>query len=191
MKYGDKIRKVYDVSYAKDQLDELLRVASETGFKRASGAGRRVGGSRERDNLSEYEYINTRIVGLKRPLMRAVKKVADLLNVRDHMLIHNFLHLQPGDFLDWQDYYLWKSRTQVFHNKLTAGSPFNFFSISLTDGNVVEFKDDIIDVPIYSGIVFSPADVHRVPKVDSTHTWIIFGIPYHIDVDDILKSRNL
>jgi len=120
MKYGEIIRKVYDVSYAKEELDELLQIASEAGFKKASGAGRRVGGSRERDALSEYHYINTRIVSLNRQLMRAIKKVSTLLNVRDHMLIHNFLHLQPEDFLDWQDYYLWKSKVQVFDDKLTA-----------------------------------------------------------------------
>ena len=68
---------------------------------------------------------------------------------------------------------------------------FNFFSISLTENNVVEFEDDIIEVPIYNGIVFSPADIHRVPKVSNTHTWMIFGIPYHIDVAELLKSRSL
>jgi hypothetical protein len=188
MNYGEKIRKLYDVSATSAQLNNLLEVANRVGFKRASGFGRRVGGSRERDALSEYEYINTRAVTVKRELRRAIKEVSTLLNVQDHMLINNFLRLQPSDFLDWQDYYLWKHQRQVIGTKVTTGSPFNFFSIALTEGNIVEFKDKLIHVPIYHGIVFSPADVHRIPKVDNTHTWLIFGIPYHLDVGELLEQ---
>ena len=182
------LRETHNVSFASEQLDEFLQIVNDHGFKRAAGYGRRVGGSLERNNLSEYEYINTHEISLKHNLRTPLKNIAKNLNIRDHMITHNLLKLNPGDFLDWQDYYMWKQRYQKFGNEHIRGPMTNFFSIALTNGNVVEFKDDIINVPKYHGIVFHPSDIHRTPIAEEEHVWLVFGIPDHLDVGELIKS---
>jgi hypothetical protein len=189
MKYGEIIRKVYDVSYASLQLNVFVDEAAKTDFTRSTqidNRAHRIGN--ERDVISEYEYISTGKMSSNRKLRIPLKEVAASLNVKDHMLIHNVLQFQPSDFLDWQDHHIWEKRINVTANSIIVGCPMNFFSIALTEGNTIEFKDEIVNVPIYHGIVFSPADVHRIPKVDNTHTWLIFGIPYHLDVGELLEQ---
>ena len=191
MKYNNKIHKTYDVSRITPELKHIYKLAKQVGFTRAAGFGRRVGGSLKRNALSEYEYINTRKM-ISEPTLRAqIKVVCKSLNVSDCIITHNFLHLQPNDFLDWQDYWqdYQQTRSIVTLSKKWMGPFTNFFSIALTDGNVVEFKDEVIDVPIYHGIVFPPSDVHRVPKVKKPHTWLVLGIPDHLDVGKILFNN--
>lgn len=181
-------RQVHDVSRVSSDLDSFLETAETVGFSTAFGSGRRVGGSLERDNLSQYDYINTAYCVKNRALRETLKLVATSLNVKDHMLTHNFLKLNPGDFLDWQDYYMWKSRSQIIEDQVIIGPVVNFFSIALTEGNLIEFKDEIIDVPQYHGIVFHPSDMHRIPAVENTHIWLVLGIPSHLDVSDLITN---
>lgn len=189
MKYGEKIRTVYDVSHVTPQLDNFLETCNEIGVKRLTGADRGMHClAHEKITQSEYEYISTSQISSNRKLRIPLKEIAKLLNVYNHMLTHSLLQLQPSDFLGWQDYYMWQKRIRVIPGCTIGGSITNFFSISLTEGNKVEFKDEIIDVPIYHGIVFHPADVHRIPQVSNKHTWLVFGIPYHLDVGQLLEQ---
>tara|TARA_B100000676_G_C17910931_1_gene749956 strand:- start:14 stop:526 length:513 start_codon:yes stop_codon:yes gene_type:complete len=169
----------------------MLKTATLSGFKRATGYGVRVGGSAERDNISEYSYINTKRMAADRLLRTAVKEVTKRLGLSDNVLTYNILHLSDGDFLDWQDYYMWNSKTQVSITSAVRGPVINFFSISLTDDNMIEFREDpeeLINVPKHHGILFHPSDVHRVPTVSKDHTWLILGIPSHIDVGEVIRQ---
>ena len=60
----------HNVSHCKDKLDYLLQHLDNYKFRRATGFGRRSGESIKRDNLSEYEYINTRSVYRKPELKK-------------------------------------------------------------------------------------------------------------------------
>jgi len=81
------------------------------------------------------------------------------------------MQLQSGDFLEWSDIDYWKENT--------IGK---FFSIALTSGNSIEFKDGIVQVPKYGAIEFNTGDVHRIRPVTSKQTWLVLMIPDYFNL---------
>jgi len=180
--------KIHNLEYAKEQFDKIVEEANAHGFKRAHGPGRRTGGSFQRNNLSQYEYINTRAVFKCKPLITAVKNAAKEINIFDHMLVSYILQLQPKDFLDIQDYWKrWESKeaTAVKNSSVTFLG--KFFSVSLTDDNYIILERDGIlqfreHVPKYHAIEFHPTTVHCIPAVTDLQTWMVYMVPTGFDL---------
>ena len=180
---------VYDITDATSDIDDVIKQLESYTFKRAKGTGRRTGGSNDRNNLSEYEYINTRSVIRLRPLMKVVKALAKRLNIYDYMLVHYILQLQPGDFLDIQDY--WQEdegldKVDGASNRWILGK---FFSIALTDNNNVNIDGDHICVPQYHAIEFNPAVIHSIPKTSYKNTWLVYMVPDYLNIDSTLNKE--
>jgi len=178
-------RVVHDVSRASSLISAAYQQIKLHGTKIATGVGVRVGESVSRDNISVYRYINTKAVLKDIDLQQSIEAVASQLNLDDYMLTHNVLHMIPGEFLDWQDYYLWNSDTT---SQCIRPPVIKFFSIALTSGNKVTFKDAVIDVPENHGLEFGLDDVHSVPPVTSDQMWLVLGIAKHIDINSKINT---
>jgi hypothetical protein len=176
-------RELHDLTIYKRDIDDVFDQVIESGTKIASGAGVRVGGSAVRNNISKYRYINTKAVLLKSNLKKTIYSLIDLLNLKSDIITHNILHFEPGEFLDWQDYYMWSKKCQFSGSMMIRGPVIKFFSISMTDDNVIKFKDQEISVPKYHGLSFQLADVHCVEPVNKSHYWLVLGVPKHIDIN--------
>lgn len=181
------LRQVYDLSHIQREIENFQNDVRQAGTKLAGGASVRNGGSAVRGNLSQYRYINTKGMLLSPILMTSVNKILDKININEHTLQHSILHLTSGQFLDWQDYKMWKSRCQVDTGSMTIGPVTNFFSISMTSNNTVHFKDDHIDVQKNHGILFKPSDIHAVKPTDCDRMWLVLGVASHIDLERVLK----
>ena len=169
----------HDVSHCKDKIDYLLQHLDDYKFKRATGFGRRSGESITRDNLSEYEYINTRTV-YKKPKLE-IEKITDELNLTRHTLVYYVLRFQPDDFLDWMDYFLWQE-TKAFVGK--------FFSIPMEGDGVVHFKHtDPVTVPQYHAIEFSPKHIHAVKPVNTRQTWLVLMVSNYLVLKDKIHNK--
>lgn len=177
------MRHVVDLSKYGTQLECVYQACQSINTKRASGAGVRVGGSARRGNISQYKYINTKKVLLEHSLKSSIDTLTTALNIKPNTITHNILHFEPGDFLDWQDYYMWKKKSQFVGSMMIIGPVIKFFSIALTDGNCIEFKDKSYNIHKHHGIVFDLSDIHRVPKVDNNHQWLVLGVAKHIDIN--------
>ena len=171
----------HDVSHCKDKIDYLLQHLDDYKFKRATGFGRRSGESITRDNLSEYEYINTRTVYRKPKLKKEIEKITDELNLTRHTLVYYVLRFQPDDFLDWMDYFLWQE-TKAFVGK--------FFSIPMEGDGVVHFKHtDPVTVPQYHAIEFSPKHIHAVKPVNTRQTWLVLTVSNYLVLKDKIDNK--
>ena len=175
-------RQQIDLTQFSYHIDDVSDCIEHVGTKRATGAGVRVGGSASRGNISKYKYINTKKVLLEHDLKSAIDQLTHELNIKPNVITHNVLHLEPGDFLDWQDYYMWKKTYQLVGSAAIIGPVIKFFSIALTDGNSIGFKDRDYDIRKHHGIVFELSDVHRVLPVNSDQRWLVLGVAKHIDV---------
>ena len=182
-----KIREVYDLSYISDRIDSLYQTTCKIGTKKAQGAGVRVGGSNDRDNISNYRYINTKKMLLTPELYDIIHDIISRIGIDTHVLTHNILHLPPQGFLDWQDYYMWQKRSIRTSSFQVIGPVINFFSISLTDNNKVGFREQIIDVDKNHAILFAPGDEHMVPKSTHDRMWLVLGVADHVDINTTLK----
>ena len=182
-----KLREVYDLSSISNKLDTFYQRVCKAGTKKAEGAGVRVGGSADRGNISEYRYINTKKMLLLPDLLNVVTDITTTVNICDHVLTHNVLHLPDGGFLDWQDYYMWQKRTIRSQSFEVLGPVINFFSISLTDNNQVGFREEMIDVDKHHAILFAPGDEHMVPAKKHDRMWLVLGVADHVDVYSTLK----
>ena len=163
-------------------LDDILNCCQVVGTKLATGVGVRVGGSAKRGNISRYKYINTKKVLLERSLKASIDRFTQSMNLKSNVITHNILHFEPGHFLDWQDYYMWKKNFQLVGSMAIIGPVIKFFSIALTTGNNIEFKDREYDVDKHHGIVFELSDVHRVLPVQMDQYWLVLGVAKHIDI---------
>ena len=171
----------HNVSHFKDKLDYLLQHLDNYKFRRATGFGRRSGESIKRDNLSEYEYINTRSVYRKPELKKEIEKVTDHLNLTQNTLVYYALRFQPNDFLDWMDYFLWQE-TRAFVGK--------FFSIAMEGEGTVHFKHtEPVTVPQYHAIEFSPKHIHAVKPVNSRQTWLVLMVSNHLVLKDKIYNK--
>ena len=171
----------HDVSHCKEKIDYLLQHLDDYKFKRATGFGRRSGESITRDNLSEYEYINTRTVYRKPKLKKEIEKITDELNLTRHTLVYYVLRFQPDDFLDWMDYFLWQE-TKAFVGK--------FFSIPMEGDGVVHFKHtDPVTVPQYHAIEFSPKHIHAVKPVNTRQTWLVLMVSIYLVLKDKIHNK--
>ena len=166
----------HDVSSCKNEIDYFLNYLEDLRFRRASGFGRRSGNSVERNNLSQYEYINTRSVFKNALLKKELYKVTDKLNLTQDLLVNYILRFQPDDFLDWMDYFLWQNSIAILGK---------FFSIALEDGGCINFKNlASIEVPKYHAIEFSPKHIHSVDKVENRQTWLVLMVPHNLLFND-------
>ena len=182
-----KTREVYDLTHVKDQLNIFYDQVVANGTKKAQGAGVRVGGSSDRGNISEYRYINTKKMLMLPELLNTINNLTKHLNIYEHMLTHNVLHLPAGGFLDWQDYYMWQKRSIRGNSFQVIGPVINFFSISLTHHNVVGFREENIPVDKHHAILFAPGDEHKVDASDHDRMWLVLGIADHVDMLTTLK----
>jgi hypothetical protein len=171
---------IYDITYAKDVLKDFHEFCDSIGFKRAESFGRRTGGSAERNNLSEYEYIRTSRFIKEPKLYRKIKDTCTKLSIWQHALVHYVLQLQPNDFLDLQDD--WQRDD---HNKPLG----KFFSIALTEGNKIIIEDKEYLVPQYHAIEFSPTDLHEIKPVNNKQTWLVFMVPKYLNVSESIINR--
>jgi hypothetical protein len=152
---------IHDFTFAKKELLEYHQYCDSIGYKRAIGVGRRTGNSDLRNNLSAYEYIRTAV----------------FYKNNTHML-------QPGDFLDTQDYWIeW-----VKQNKLTKPIG-KFLSVALTDNNSLTIEGTSHTIPQYHAIEFSPMQLHCIPKVKNKETWAVFMIGNYVSVSDKIINR--
>lgn len=175
---------IYDFSFAKKELLAYHTYCDSIGYKRAVGVGRRTGNSDIRNNLSAYEYIRTAVFYKNNEHMKEVKRVTSAMNVWDYVLVYYVLQLQPGDFLDTQDYWIeW-----VKQNKLTKPIG-KFLSVALTDNNSVVIEGTSHVVPQYHAIEFSPMQLHNIPKVKNKETWAVFMIGNYVSVSDKVINR--
>lgn len=154
----------------KSLCDKIVDISNDYGFIRVDGTNRRTGGSLKRNNLSEYEFIDTRTVIKNPKLFDAIEELGDKLNLKDELLVEYLLQFKKGDFLDWMDYDLWKPKT--------IGK---FFTIALTKGNYIEFLNEdetteLIQVPQYGAMEFNTGDLHRVTPVKKTQTWLVLMV---------------
>ena len=173
------IIQTHDVSHRESEINNFLKYLEGYKFKRATGVGRRSGNSMERNNLSKYEYINTRAVYKNTPLKKEVDKFTDSLNLTPYTLVHYILRFQPDDFLDWMDYFLWQEARAIVTK---------FFSIALEDEGHVEFKDlDSVKVDRYHAIEFSPQEIHAVNPVNKRQTWLVLMVPHHLVLKDVIN----
>ena len=182
-----KLREVYDLSHVSEYLDAFYNRVNDQGTKKAQGAGVRVGGSADRNNISQYRYINTKKMLMLPDLLSVVTELSLNLNISDHVLTHNVLHLPPEGFLDWQDYYMWQKRNIRGNSFQVIGPIINFFSISLTDNNQVGFREETIDVEKYHAILFAPGDEHKVDATSHDRMWLVLGVADHVDMWATLK----
>ena len=180
-------RQVFDLSHVSDKIDHFYQSVCENGTKKAEGAGVRVGGSADRNNISQYRYINTKKMLLLPRLLSIVEDITSSVNIDDHVLTHNVLHLPPQGFLDWQDYYMWKKKSIRSNSFQVIGPVIRFFSISLTDNNNVEFKEEVVDVKIHHAISFAPGDVHQVSSSEHDRMWLVLGVADHVDLCSTLN----
>lgn len=154
------------------KVNTILSHANGLGFKRIEGIDRRE--SHIHDNLetlSDYEFISSRAVAKNNELFNAIEDLAETIGLKDKVLVSSFMQLQSGDFLEWSDIDYWKENT--------IGK---FFSIALTSGNSIEFKDGIVQVPKYGAIEFNTGDVHRIRPVTSKQTWLVLMIPDYFNL---------
>lgn len=180
-------RQVFDMSHVSEKIDQFYQCVCRIGTKKAEGVGVRVGGSADRNNISQYRYINTKKMLMIPELLNIVDDIATDVNINDHVLTHNVLHLPPEGFLDWQDYYMWENKSITTNSFLVIGPVIKFFSISLTDNNNVGFKEETIDVKKHHAIVFSLGDIHKVAPSQHDRMWLVLGVAKHIDVSSILN----
>lgn len=182
-----KLREVYDLSHISDKIENFYQTTCKIGTKKAEGAGVRVGGSADRGNISNYRYINTKKMLLIPELYDIIHDIITSIGIDIHVLTHNVLHLPPGGFLDWQDYYMWQKRSIRTNSFQVIGPVINFFSISLTDNNKVGFREQIIDVEKHHAILFAPGDEHMVPEETHDRMWLVLGVADHVDINETLK----
>jgi len=170
--------KTHNLTSHKEEIDKFLLSLKEQKFKRASGFSRRTGNSMERENLSEYEYINTRSIFKNTPLKKELHTLTDCLNLTPHLLVNYILRFQRGDFLDWMDYFMWQQSRAIIGK---------FFSIALEGDGVVGFKEIQAYVPRYHAIEFSPKEIHKVNKVNTRQTWLVLMVSSHLVLKDIIN----
>lgn len=182
-----KTREVYDLTHVSSVIEKFYKQVCASGTKKAEGAGVRVGGSADRGNISEYRYINTKKMLLMPELLDIVTELSTMLNIYDHMLTHNVLHLPPTGFLDWQDYYMWQKRNIRGNSFQVIGPIINFFSVSLTDNNMVGFREETVNVDKHHAILFAPGDEHMVPVSEHDRMWLVLGVADHVDMQSTLK----
>lgn len=180
-------RQVFDLSHISSKIDHFYQCVCDNGTKLAEGAGVRVGGSADRGNISQYRYINTKKMLLLPKLLHIVEDITTNINIYDHVLTHNVLHLPPEGFLDWQDYYMWQKKSIRSNSFQVIGPVIRFFSISLTDNNNVGFKEEIIDVKKHHAIAFAPGDVHQVTPSAHDRMWLVLGVADHVDLSSTLN----
>jgi hypothetical protein len=175
---------IHDFTFAKEELLRYHRYCDNIGYRRAIGVGRRTGNSDLRNNLSEYEYIRTAVFYKNNEHMKEVKRVTSAMNVWDNVLVYYILQLQPGDFLDTQDYWIeW-----VKQNKLTKPIG-KFLSVALTDNNTLTIEGTSHTIPQYHAIEFSPMQLHSIPEVKDRETWAVFMIGNYVSVSDKIIYR--
>lgn len=155
--------KIHNCEYVREHIDSVIAESQLHTYKQAAGIGRRVGGSLKRNNLSEYKYINTRRVLTLRELYKKTIRLCEELNVADAVLLMYYLKLLPNDFLDIQD--TWVDKTLMNRG----------FSIALTNSHI-QIEDELVHVPKYSAIEFSPCTIHSIPKVDNEQSWLVLSI---------------
>ena len=154
------------------KVSTILSHANSLGFKRIDPIDRHE--SHIHDNLetlSDYEFISSRLVTKNNDLFNAIEDLAETIGLKDKVLVSSFMQLQSGDFLEWSDIDYW--------NDNTVGK---FFSIALTSGNSIEFKDGVVEVPQYGAIEFNTGDVHRIQPVTSKQTWLVLMIPDYFNL---------
>lgn len=176
------MRETIDLNNYQELLTTVFDESCNVGTKTAKGAGVRIGGSATRGNISQYKYINTKKVLLENQFKKCIDNLTSTLNIKNSVITHNILHFTPGDFLDWQDYYMWEKKSQVVGSMHIIGPVIKFFSIALTDDCSIEFKDQLYNIPKHTGIVFELNDVHRVLPVNSDQRWLVLGVAKHIDI---------
>mgnify|MGYP003632437857 CR=1 FL=1 len=165
-------RQQHTFTNIKTKVNTILSHANSLGFKRIEAIDRHE--SHVHDNLetlSDYEFISSRAVAKNNELFNAIEDLAETIGLKDKVLVSSFMQLQSGDFLEWSDIDYWQENT--------IGK---FFSIALTSGNSIEFKDGIVQVPQYGAIAFNTGDVHRIQTVNSKQTWLVLMIPDYFNL---------
>lgn len=175
-------RKHYKFKNAKQYIDNVLSSAKKVGFKRTETVCRSsTDQSHYKNNISEFEYINTKEIFKNKELFNDIEQLSSKINLENVVLVEYLLNFKKNDFLDWMECEYWETNT--------IGK---FLSFALTDGNTIEFKNgddnEIVKVPKYSAIEFNTADVHRVKKVNKEHTWLVLMVPDHLNLDIIFKD---
>jgi hypothetical protein len=172
---------IYDLTFAKDSLDNTHELLKSYEFKRYSKLGVIADGSNH-GAKSEYEYINTKRVLHSPPLYKSIKEIALVCNTWPHTLVHYILQLQEGDFLGEQD------------NIKTHGGDYypigKFFSVALTDNNFLTIENKLYEIPQYHAIEFDPAKIHNINKVKDKQTWLVFMISKSTNISEKIINRS-
>ena len=106
------------------------------------------------------------------------------MNIWDNILVYYMLQLQPGDFLDTQDYWITKTK----QNRLTKPIG-KFVSVALTDNNHLNIEDKSYVVPQFHAIEFSPMQIHDIPPVKNKETWAVFMVGNYVNVTEKIINR--
>lgn len=175
---------IHDFTFAKEELINFHNYCDNIGFKRAFGVGRRMGDSVSRNNLSEYEYIRSAIFYKDNTKIAEVKKVTSAMNIWDNVLVHYMLQLQPGDFLDTQDYWIKKVKEKTLTKPIGK-----FVSVALTDNNHLNIEDKSYVVPQFHAIEFSPMKIHDIPPVKNKETWAVFMVANYVNINEKIINR--
>lgn len=179
---------IHDLSFAKEELTNFHKYCDSIGYKRATGVGRRTGNSALRNNLSEYEYIRSAVFYKNNDHIKEVKKVTMKFNIWNDVLVYYILQLQPGDFLDTQDYWVEKNKNTGLM-KVASRPLGKFVSVSLTKGNSLIIEGVRYEVPQFHAIEFSPTKLHSIPPVKNKETWAVFMVANYVDVRDRIVNR--
>ena len=175
---------IHDFTFAKKELTTFYNYCNTIGYKRAVGVGRRTGNSPSRNSLSEYEYIRSAVFYKDNDKIEEVKKVTTAMNIWDNILVYYMLQLQPGDFLDTQDYWITKTK----QNRLTKPIG-KFVSVALTNDNHLNIEDKSYVVPQFHAIEFSPMKIHDIPPVKNKETWAVFMVGNYVNVTEKIINR--
>lgn len=166
-------RKIHKFTKIATACKLVYRNALSAGLKRVDSSDIRSGAAHDSlGNRSEFQFISYRKILQHSPLFDSIESLAEKLNLKDKVLTASILEFESGDFLEWSEIELWKQNTVA-----------KFFSIALTKGNSIEFKDGVVQVPQYSAIEFNTGDVHRVQKVNSKQAWLILMVPDHLIIN--------
>lgn len=115
--------------------------------------------------LSKLHY-KTHTQLMLSPYLDKFKEIENYLDLP--VLIRYVTELQKDDFIDWND----KSKSEPIGK---------FCSLSLSNNNLICFKDNIIKVNMGQLIEFDPEDYYYLPKVINEYgiyTWFVWMIPH-------------
>ena len=165
-------RKIHTFTNIETECQLVYSNAVHAGLNRVDSGDRNRGFVHDSlGNKSEFHFIPYRKILQHSALFGSIESLTEKINLKDKVLTASILEFNPGDFLEWSEIALWKQNTVA-----------KFFSIALTNGNSIEFKDGVMKVPRYSAIEFNTGDVHRKQPSSSKQTWLVLMIPDYFNL---------